>query len=72
MVEVFVFDQGVGGGRVQNEIACVSDFDEGFGEAGAAAEVCSKPLQGDLYRPTEAASRAARSSRSAAASWAML
>jgi hypothetical protein len=46
----------------------VTDFDDGFEELGAAAEVC--PQEKFVYRLTEAASRAAR--RSVAASWAML
>jgi hypothetical protein len=57
---------------MQDPIGSVSDLDEGFGEAGPAAEVRPECVQGIAYQPTEAASRAARSSRSAAASWAML
>ncbi len=51
---------------MQDPIGSVSDLDEGFGEAGPAAEVRPECVQGIAYQPTEAASR------SAAASWAML
>jgi hypothetical protein len=71
-VEVCVVDQGVSRSGMQDPIGSVSDLDEGFGEAGSAVEVRPECVQGIVYQLTEAASRAARSSRSAAASWAML
>jgi hypothetical protein len=71
-VEVFVVDQGVRRGGMQDPIGSLSGLDEGFGETGPGAEVRPECVQRIAYQPTEAASRAARSSRSAAASWAML
>jgi hypothetical protein len=63
----FVYE-GVSRGGMEDAVGFFPDLDDGFEEAGAAAEVGSERV----YRPTEAASRAARLSRSAAASWAML
>jgi hypothetical protein len=71
-VEVFVVDQGVRRSGMQDAVGPVSDLDDGFGQPGPAAEVRPELVQGIIYRPTEAASRAARPSRSAAASWAIL
>jgi hypothetical protein len=71
-LEVLLVKEGVRRGGMEYAVGSVSDLDEGFEQPGTAAEVRSEFVQRIVYRPTEAASRAARPSRSAAASWAML
>jgi hypothetical protein len=71
-LEVPLVQEGVRRGGVEDGVGPFSDLDEGFEQRGAAVEVCPEFVQRITYRPTEAASRAARPSRSAAASWAML
>ena len=71
-LEISLVYEGLGRGGVQDAVAFISDLYDGFEEPGATAEMCPEPFRGIFYRPTEAAARAARLSRSAAASWAML
>jgi hypothetical protein len=71
-LEISIVYEGVGGGGVQDAVTFISDLYDGLGEPCAAAEMCLELFRGIFYRPTEAAARAARLSRSAAASWAML
>ncbi len=69
-LEVLLVYEGVRRGGMQDAEGSITYLDDGFEEPGAAAEV--RPQNQFVYRPTEVASRAARPSRSAAASWAML
>ncbi len=71
-LEVLLVQEGVRRGGVEDTVGAFSDLDEGFEQRGAAVEVRLEFAQRIIYRPTEAASRAARPSRSAAASSAML
>ena len=57
---------------MQDAVAFAPDLCDGLEEPCAAAKVSPEFFSGTFYQPTEAASRAARLSRSAAASWAML
>jgi hypothetical protein len=71
-LEVFLAQESVRRGGVEDTVGPFSDLDEGFEQRGAATEVRPEFVQRISYRPTEAASRAARPSPSAAASSAML
>ena len=71
-LEVLLIKEGVGRGGMQDAVGSAPGLDERFGQPRAAAEVGAKLVWRAVYRPTEAASRAARPSRSAAASLAML
>jgi hypothetical protein len=71
-LEVLLVYEGVRRGGVQDAVGPVSNLDDGFEQPGPTAEVRPEPVQVIIYRSTEAASRAARPSCSAAASWAIL
>ncbi len=66
----FIYER-VGLGGVQQAVGLAADLDGGLGDGGAAAEV-GLQWPGAGQRPAVAASREARFSRSASASWAML
>ncbi len=68
MLEVFLVEQVVNGGGVGDAVGLAPQLYGGFRQAGPAAEVSVEVG----YGVTEAASRARRSSRSTAASPAML
>jgi len=42
VVEVFFVDQGVRRRRMRYAVGCATEFDEGFGQPGAAAKVRSE------------------------------
>jgi hypothetical protein len=71
-LEISLVYEGVSRCWMQDAVAFAPDLYNGLEEPGAAAKMTLEFFRGTFYRPTEAASRAARLSRSAAASWAML
>jgi hypothetical protein len=46
MLEVFLVEQIIDGGRVHYLVGPAAHFDGGFGQACSAAQVCSQPVQG--------------------------